>query len=132
MTKKNQIVIAKRKTAIASAVISDGNGQVFINNKSLSSFSDALFKLIVSEPLKIASDLAGKYDIHMKVNGGGSMARAHAARSVIAKSLVRKEKSLRKKFLEYDRSLLVDDKRQAEAQKPYRSSARSLKQTSYR
>jgi small subunit ribosomal protein S9 len=132
MTKKNQIIIAKRKTAIASAVINDGKGQVFINNKSLSSSQDVLFKLLVSEPLKIAADLAGKYDIYIKVNGGGSMARAHAARSAIAKGLVKKEKSLRKRFLEYDRSLLVDDKRQTEPQKPYRSSARALKQTSYR
>lgn len=130
--KKNVITIAKRKTTIASGIITEGDGKVFINKKSLFAYQDRLFKLIAGEPLVIASDLAGKYNIYVKVKGGGSMSRAHAVRSVLAKSLVRKEKSLRKRFLDYDRSLLVDDKRQTEAQKPYRSAARALKQTSYR
>jgi small subunit ribosomal protein S9 len=130
--KKNVVTIAKRKTTIASGVITDGDGKVFVNNKALSSYQDRLFRLVAGEPLVIASDLAGKYNIHITVRGGGSVSRSQAIRAVIAKSLARKEKSLRKRFLEYDRSLLVDDKRQTEAQKPYRSAARALKQTSYR
>jgi small subunit ribosomal protein S9 len=130
--KKNVVIIAKRKTVIARGVITDGDGKVFVNKKSLFTFPDKLFRLIAEEPIRIAQDVAGKYDITITVTGGGSMARAHAVRSVIAKSLSKKEKSLKKRYLEYDRSLLVDDKRQTEAQKPYRSSARSLKQTSYR
>ncbi len=130
--KKNAIIVAKRKTVVARAVITDGTGKILVNHKSLSAYSDTLLRLIVNEPVLIAGDLAKKYDITVELNGGGSMARAQAMRAVIAKSLSRKEKSLKKRFLEYDRSLLVDDKRQTEAQKPYRSSARSLKQTSYR
>ncbi len=130
--KKNAIIVAKRKTVVARAVITDGTGKISINHKSLSAYSDTLLKLIVNEPVLIAGDLAKKYDIAIELNGGGTMARAQAMRAVIAKSLSKKEKSLKKRFLEYDRSLLVDDKRQTEAQKPYRSSARSLKQTSYR
>jgi small subunit ribosomal protein S9 len=130
--KKKVVTIAKRKTTIASGVITDGEGKVFINKKSLSSYQDRLFRLIAEEPLVIASDLAGKYNIDITVRGGGTVSRAQAIRSVIAKSLSRKEKSLKKRFMEYDRSLLVDDKRQTEAQKPYRSAARALKQTSYR
>lgn len=130
--KKNTIIVAKRKTATANAVIREGGGNVFVNGKSLNAFSDKLFKQIASEPLELSDDLYKKYDITIKMSGGGPNARAQAIRSAIAKSLVKKEKSLRKKFLEYDRAMLVDDKRQTEAQKPYRSAARALKQTSYR
>jgi small subunit ribosomal protein S9 len=130
--KKNAMVVAKRKTAVANAVIKEGNGKVFINGKSLDSFNDRLFRMIASEPIELSEGLYKKYDITITINGGGSVARAQTIRSAIAKCLVKKEKGLRKKFIEYDRTLLVDDKRQTEAQKPYRSAARALKQTSYR
>ncbi|MCL5101361.1 MAG: 30S ribosomal protein S9 [Candidatus Parvarchaeota archaeon] len=130
--KKNIIIVAKRKTVIARGVVTEGAGKVTVNGKLLSAYSESLFRMIASEPMIIAAELAQKYDIDIMVAGGGTMGRAHAVRSVIAKGLSKKEKTLKKKFLEYDRSLLVDDKRQTEAQKPYRSSARALKQTSYR
>ncbi|MCL5420752.1 MAG: 30S ribosomal protein S9 [Candidatus Parvarchaeota archaeon] len=130
--KKNTMVVAKRKTAVANAVIKEGSGNVFVNGKSLYSFNDKLFKEIASEPIELSDDLYKKYDIDIMIHGGGYNARAQTIRSAVAKCLVKKEKSLRKKFLEYDRTMLVDDKRQTEAQKPYRSAARALKQTSYR
>ncbi|MCL4373001.1 30S ribosomal protein S9 [Candidatus Parvarchaeota archaeon] len=130
--KKNAMIVAKRKTAVANAVIKEGSGNVYINGKSLHSFNDKLFRMIASEPIELSDSLYKKYDITITIRGGGQVARAQTVRSAIAKSLVKKEKALRKKFLEYDRTLLVDDKRQTEAQKPYRSAARALKQTSYR
>ncbi len=130
--KKNNVVIAKRKTTIASAVATEGEGKVTINNRGIAAYNDNLFRLIVSEPLELSDGLYKKYDISVTVNGGGNTSRAQAIRSVIAKALVKKEKSLRKVFLEYDRAMLVDDKRQTEPQKPYRSAARARRQTSYR
>ncbi|EFD92540.1 MAG: Ribosomal protein S9 [Candidatus Parvarchaeum acidophilus ARMAN-5_'5-way FS'] len=130
--KKNAILVAKRKTAIANAVIKEGSGKIYINGKSLASFNESLFKQSISEPLELSDNAYIKYDIAISLHGGGYNARAQAVRAVVAKCLAKKEKSLRKKFLEYDRTLLVDDKRQTEAQKPYRSAARALKQTSYR
>ncbi len=130
--KKNNVVIAKRKTAIASAIASDGNGRISINNKDISAYSDAIFRLLVSEPLELSNGMYRKYDVAVTVIGGGNTSRAQAVRAAIAKALVKKEKSLKKPFLEYDRTLLVDDKRQTEPQKPYRSAARARRQTSYR
>ncbi|MCL4391528.1 30S ribosomal protein S9, partial [Candidatus Parvarchaeota archaeon] len=114
--KKNTMVVAKRKTAVANAVIKEGSGNVFVNGKSLYSFNDKLFKEIASEPIELSDDLYKKYDIDIMIHGGGYNARAQTIRSAVAKCLVKKEKSLRKKFLEYDRTMLVDDKRQTEAQ----------------
>ena len=131
--KKSTIIVSKRKTAIANAVIKDGTGEVYVNHRKLESFKkDTMFALRTSEPLKLSGDVYKKYNIYISINGGGQIARAQAIRAAIAKCLVKKEKNLRKAFLEYDRSLLVDDKRQTEAQKPYHSAARALKQTSYR
>ncbi len=130
--KKNPILVAKRKQAIARGTITEGGGRVLINNKSLDAYPNRILKLMISEPQAISGDLYKKYDIDMTIKGGGEMARAHAARSIVAKCLARKEKSLKRRFLDYDRTLLVDDNRQTEPQKPYRSSARALKQTSYR
>ena len=50
--KKNAIIVAKRKTAIANAVIKEGKGNIFVNGKSLYSFNDKLFRQIASEPIK--------------------------------------------------------------------------------
>lgn len=130
--KKNVNLIAKRKSAIASGIIKDGTGRISINNRDLAAYSDRILRLMVMEPVSIAGDAAKKYDVEIRVSGGGAMSRAQVIRAIVAKGLARKEKSLKKRFLEYDRTLLVDDKRMTEPQKPYRSSARSLKQTSYR
>ncbi|MCW1293844.1 MAG: 30S ribosomal protein S9 [Candidatus Parvarchaeota archaeon] len=131
MSKVN-IFVAKRKTAVARGTISAGDGKVFINGKSLDSYGDKLFKMIVTEPMVLSGEAYKRYNFNIFVKGGGQMARATVARAIIAKSLSSKEKGLRKVFLSYDRTLLVDDKRVAEPQKPYRSAARALKQTSYR
>ena len=130
--KKNYSVVSKRKSTVATGVIKEGNGAIYVNSKLLSSFSNKLFRLIAMESLAISGGLDKKYNIYIKVSGGGGMSRSQAIKAVIAKALSHKEKSLKKKFLEYDRTLLVDDKRKTEPQKPYRSAARARKQTSYR
>ncbi|MBE5727854.1 30S ribosomal protein S9 [Candidatus Parvarchaeota archaeon] len=131
MSKVN-VFTAKRKTTVARGVIEQGDGSVYINSKSLDAYNDKLFKMMVTEPIILSGDTYKKYSFKIFVTGGGNMARATAVRAVIAKALSSKEKSLRKVFLSYDRTLLVDDKRVTEPQKPYRSAARALKQTSYR
>ncbi|MCL4399389.1 30S ribosomal protein S9 [Candidatus Parvarchaeota archaeon] len=129
---KNIIFIAKRKTAMAYGSIKEGSGRIYINNKSFEGWPDKMGRLMIKEPLVLSGDIYKKYDIEVRVSGGGNMSRAQTIRAVIAKALSKKEKSLKKIFLEYDRTLLVDDKRQTEPQKPYRSAARALRQTSYR
>ncbi len=129
---KLSIFTAKRKTTVAQGTIEPGDGSIYINSKSLEAYNDKLFKMIVTEPIILSGDAYKKYSFRISVTGGGNMARATAIRGVIAKALSSKEKALRKVFLSYDRTLLVDDKRVTEPQKPYRSAARALKQTSYR
>ncbi len=130
MTEK--VIISKRKSVIGRGVIKPGEGKIFINNKSLEAYSDKLLSMFIKTPLILSGDIYKKYNIYISVKGGGFVGRINVVRSIIAKALVSKEKSLRKKFIDYDRTMLVDDKRITEPQKPYRSAARALKQTSYR
>jgi ribosomal protein S9 len=129
---KSEITRGNRKTAKAVIRIKEGSGKVIINKKLLDAYNNKLFKYEVLEPIILAGDEALKYDYYVTVKGGGIMARSRAIRSAIAKALVAMDGKLKQKFLAIDRTLLVDDRRITEPQKPYRSAARALKQTSYR
>ncbi|MFA5020242.1 MAG: 30S ribosomal protein S9 [Candidatus Pacearchaeota archaeon] len=132
---KIMMVGGKRKTSIAKAKISPGNGRVTIN-KIPYELLYQLHKLSIDEPLRIAKKVLGNinFDIHVKVSGGGRESRIEAVRLAIAKSLVKATKSeqLKKAFLKYDRNLLVADTRRKEAYKPGDSKARSKRQSSKR
>lgn len=124
----------KRKTAVARVFVSKGKGTFIINNEDMSSYiSNSLLQLKVKEPL-ILSDFENKVDIKVNVFGGGQSSQVDAIRQGIARSLVEMSGSddLKRKFLEYDRSLLVSDTRFKEMRKPNTSKARAKRQKSYR
>jgi small subunit ribosomal protein S9 len=89
---------------------------------------------MISEPLILAGDLSKQIDINISVKSGGVMGQAEATRQAIAKALVEFNKDLKKKFLDYDRSLLITDVRRNEPHKPSRSKSgpRKHKQRSKR
>lgn len=131
-----KIVLAsgKRKTAIARARIIDGKGRVRVNKVPVEILRPEMVKMIVMEPLIIAKKLAEKVDIDITVSGGGVVAQAEAARTAIARGLVEwsGDEELRKIYLDYDRSLLVNDTRRKEPKKQGGRGARKRRQTSYR
>ena len=113
----------KRKRAVARAFAKKGTGKIFINKKPLEIIEPETIRLMIKEPLIIGEDAASKLDISVNVNGGGIFGQASAARQAIAKALVNYDKSLKEKFLNYDRSLLIADSRRTEPHKPSRSRA---------
>ena len=129
------VVSGKRKRCVARAVIYPGTGKIKINKKSYESLS-RIRKLMIEEPIRIAKSVLGeiKYDIDVSVAGGGIESGIEASRLAIARALVKasKSKDLIKKFVEYDRNLLVADTRRKEAYKPGDSKARSARQSSKR
>jgi small subunit ribosomal protein S9 len=131
---KNIVTIGKRKTSIAKASIREGKGIVRINSINLDVYTPEMAKQKIMEPLVLAGETAKKYNINIRVSGGGFMSQAEAVRMAIARALVEitKDVKLKKKFLDYDRHLLVADVRRTEPQKPNRSAARAQKQTSKR
>jgi len=135
MTKKKGITSkAKKKTASARAVIRKGSGKVKVNKVSLECIEPRYLKRFIEEPLVIAGDIAKSVDIEVSVKGGGFMGQAASARGAIAKALVRftRSKELKKKMIEYDRTLIVDDSRKKEPKKPLGRGARAKKQSSKR
>jgi small subunit ribosomal protein S9 len=60
-------------------------------------------------------------DIDVSVRGGGICGQATAIREAIAKALVEYDKTLKEKFLDYDKTLLVADFRRTE---PHHGSGR--------
>jgi len=73
-------------------------------------------------------------DVSIKVAGGGIMGQAEAARTALARGIVKWHNDPRMKdvYQVYDRSLLVNDSRQKEAKKPHGRGARKKFQKSYR
>jgi len=126
-------VRAKKKKAVARAVIKKGKGIIKINHMNLEIYATGHVKNLITEPLTLAEDVAKEYDISVNVQGSGFMSQAGAIRSAIAKAIVRaKGKKYKELFLAYDRNLLVDDVRQVETKKPLGPKARARKQSSKR
>ena len=124
----------RRKTAVARVVLKKGEGSFFINNEKYDLYiNNNLLRLKVREPLVIAQ-AEGKYDIKVNVFGGGQSSQVDAIRQAIARALVdvTGSEDLKKKFLNYDRSLIVSDTRLKEMYKPNNSKARAKRQKSYR
>jgi len=122
--------------AIARATVREGTGKVYVNNTALDAFSNEYLKMKLMEPLYLSKDIYKKYDFDVVVTGGGQNGQIEAARMAIARALVQlsKSKELEKKFVAYDRNMLVYDPRRNEPSKPSRSSdgARRKKQLSKR
>lgn len=129
------ITSGKRKRAIAKAVITEGSGQVFLNQKDYKNLQ-MFDKLKIEEPLRICKDVLGKldFDVSIKIIGGGEKGQIEAARLALAKAIVKFTNSveLAKAFLDYDRNLLIADIRRKETYKPGDSRARAKRQASKR
>ena len=123
LTKKKEIIqtIGKRKRAVARAIARPGKGVILINNKSLDLFEPEEIKLMIKEPLILAGEIGKSLDIDISARGGGIFGQASAVRQAIAKALVEYDKTLKEKFLNYDRALLIADPRRTEPHKPSRS-----------
>ena len=134
MADKITHTVGRRKTSVARSTMKKGSGVIMINNQTAEEYiNNNLLVLKAKEPLIIA-DVTSKYDFKISVFGGGQSSQVDSIRQAIARALVEASGNddLKKKFLEYDRSLLVTDTRFKEMKKPNNSSARAKRQKSYR
>ena len=125
----------RRKKAVARARFSPGSGSVRINSVPIGMIGSEFIRMRLQEPLIIAGDAWKRFDITVKVRGGGTAGQADAARQAIAMGLAGLlGGDLRQKFMAYDRNLMVFDPRRTEPHKPPRSSQgpRRYKQRSKR
>ncbi|MFB6114097.1 MAG: 30S ribosomal protein S9 [Halodesulfurarchaeum sp.] len=125
----------KKKTAVARATVSDGEGRVRINSTPIELVEPEMSRLKMLEPFRIAGEeLRDDVDIDVNVEGGGFSGQADAVRTAIARGLVEffGDAELRDAYMEFDRTLLVNDVRQTEAKKWGGPGARARYQKSYR
>ncbi len=136
MAKEDKIVISsgKRKSAIAVSRVKPGKGIVRINSMALEHYSTDLARLKIKEALNFIPERKDTIDISVNVKGGGIMGQTDAIRTAIAKSLVEyfNDDVLKQHYLEYDRTLLVNDTRRKEPKHPLGRGARKKRQKSYR
>ena len=125
----------KKKTAVARATVRDGEGRVRINSRPVELVEPEMARLKMLEPFRIAGeDLRSQVDLDIAVSGGGVSGQADAVRTALARGIVQhlNDAELRDAFMEFDRSLLVNDVRQSEPKKWGGPGARARYQKSYR
>lgn len=78
----------RRKTSVARVRLVPGEGNVLVNGRSLTDyFGRKTLELIVKQPLNLTETL-GKYDVLIKVEGGGPSGQAGAVRHGISRALL--------------------------------------------
>tara|TARA_B100000745_G_scaffold284468_1_gene219145 strand:- start:56 stop:454 length:399 start_codon:yes stop_codon:yes gene_type:complete len=79
--------IGRRKSSIARVNMSSGKGAFIVNNRPIENyFGRDTLKMVMGQPLELLQ-LASKYDISAKVNGGGLSGQAGAIRLGIARCI---------------------------------------------
>ncbi|GAA0311637.1 30S ribosomal protein S9 [Halarchaeum salinum] len=125
----------KKKTAVARATVTEGEGRVRINSTPVELVDPEMSQLKMLEPFRIAGeDIRDEIDVNVDVSGGGYAGQADAVRTAIARGIVefRNDAELRDAFMDFDRQLLVNDSRRKEPKKWGGPGARARYQKSYR
>ena len=85
----------KRKTSVARVILRPGDGATWINGRTIEDyFPRATHRTIVMSPLKLAG-AEDRYDLRVRVSGGGPTGQAGAVRHGIARALVEADPELR-------------------------------------
>jgi small subunit ribosomal protein S9 len=123
--------IGKRKTSVAKVFLSEGSGNISINNKSLEDFFNSIGEErdLLKNPF-ILTDLSNKYDVNVKVQGGGVSAQFDAIQLAIVKAICAIDCEYRKIFNQF--VLLRRDSRIKERRKYGLKKARKASQFSKR
>jgi small subunit ribosomal protein S9 len=85
----------RRKSSTARVYLRPGNGNITVNTRSLDVFfGRKTARMIVRQPLELA-ELEGKFDVTVRVSGGGTTGQAGAIRHGLTRALIAYDESLR-------------------------------------
>ncbi|MDR2039638.1 MAG: 30S ribosomal protein S9 [Bacteroidales bacterium] len=122
--------IGRRKAAIARVYLSEGKGNITINDKDLKTyFPLGTLQYIVEQPINVL-EVAGQYDIKVNLNGGGIKGQAEALRLAISRAFVKLDETNKPKLKAA--GFMTRDPREVERKKPGRPKARKRFQFSKR
>jgi len=122
--------IGRRKAAVARVFLSEGNGEIIINNKDLKTyFPIGTLQFIVEQPFNVLEEV-GKYKVKANLDGGGIKGQAEALRLAISRALVKMDATYKPKLK--SAGFMTRDPREVERKKPGRPKARKRFQFSKR
>ncbi len=128
---KNQIqTVGRRKRSVARVILRPGPGEWKINGRDMDDyFPRATHQIRIREPFKV-TDLEGRFDVTVRVHGGGLTGQSDALRMGLARAILKHDEELRPILRE--KGMLTRDARQVERKKPGQPKARKRFQFSKR
>ena len=114
--------IGRRKASVARIYMSEGKGNITVNGKDFKEYfpvDTMQFKL--EQPFNI-TNVAGKFDVKVNVNGGGTTGQAEAIRLAISRALC--ELDPENRITLKPEGMLTRDARVVERKKPGQKKAR--------
>jgi small subunit ribosomal protein S9 len=122
--------VGRRKSAVARVYLSEGKGQITINDKDIKQyFGTEQLRYVVYQPLNLL-ELTNKYDIKANLDGGGINGQAEALRLAIARALVKINPDSKSALR--GQGFMTRDPREVERKKPGQPGARKRFQFSKR
>ncbi|MFR9216803.1 MAG: 30S ribosomal protein S9 [Ruthenibacterium sp.] len=120
----------RRKNSVARVRVYSGTGKIIINDRDIDDyFGLETLKLIVRQPLSVAG-VEGKFDIVVRVSGGGVSGQAGAIRHGLSRALLVYDENLRPELKKA--GFLTRDPRMKERKKYGLKAARRAPQFSKR
>ncbi len=120
----------RRKSSVARVRFIQGDGKIIINKKPIDEyFGRETSKMVLKQPLEL-TEMMGKYNILVNVNGGGNSGQAGAIRLGIARILEKIDPSVRPVLKKA--GMLTRDSREVERKKYGQPGARKRFQFSKR
>ncbi len=120
----------RRKTAVARVRLVPGDGRITVNGRDYTEyFPRVTYQASVSAPLKVL-EVGDRYDVIVKVEGGGPTGQADAVRHGIARALAEESQEARGELK--TAGLLTRDARAVERKKYGLKKARKRPQFSKR
>ena len=122
--------IGRRKTAVARVYVSEGKGNITVNNRDFKDyFPKGTLHYVVEQALNVL-DVREKYDIKDNLYGGGMKGQSEALRLAISRAMVKIDEE-NKPALKAE-GFMTRDPREVERKKPGRPKARKRFQFSKR
>lgn len=130
MALEEQVATGRRKTAVASVRLRPGSGKIDINGKNFDEYFPVEIQrqTVLSPFQKLGGN--GRFDLVIRVKGGGVEGQAIATRLGIARALIGEDESLHHAFKE--KGYLTRDSRKKERKKYGLAGARKRFQFSKR
>jgi len=107
--------VGRRKCAIAQVKLFSGSGKITVNGKHYEEVFPVLGQRRAIEYPFVVTDTVGKFNVEVKVNGGGVVGQAGAIRHGIARALVESKEQY--KSLLRQEGLMTRDSRVKERKK---------------